>query len=69
MVSIQLIVSNQFKKIEVKLEIVIQLCALLAANGGFGMGTSKLNKLYLELNCYISIFYIVSLKVIMDPQQ
>lgn len=55
---IQLIASDQFNKIEVQLEVVIQPCALLTANGGFEMGTSKLNKLYLELSCYTSIFYI-----------
>lgn len=45
MIPVQLIVSDQFNKIEVQLEIVIKPCALLAANGGFEMGMSKLNKL------------------------
>lgn len=55
---IQLIASDQFNKINVQLEVVIQPCALLTANGGFEMGTSKLDKLYLEVNCYTSLFCI-----------
>lgn len=53
---IQLITSDQFNKIKVQLEIVIQPCALLTANGGFETGRSKLNKLYVELNCYTLYF-------------
>lgn len=56
MVCVHSIAANQFNKIEVQLEIVIQPCALLTANAGFEMGLSSAQSTIYLLVAFFSFF-------------